>query len=268
MLDQAALGAPDGAPTPATCCSRWRCGRRSPTGTTSSRRPGTPAGSARPSWSGSPPWSGAARRTSPKAAGAARAASEQRRTCRRGPGRLAARGLPAVRRPDRPAPRPAVARPVRGRPAGAAASACAPPSSGSATWSTASPAQRHAAAAERARELDTRTADVAARAKRGADVGGLLGPLEHDAARAERDLIVGASTPPGERARRGPGQRRCAPSWRPAAPRCATWPRGASPRSSRPRAWRSPTSRRSARSPPTPPPSTPTWCASTPSPGR
>ncbi len=29
--------------------------------------------------------------------------------------------------------------------------------------------------------------------QRGADVGGLLGPLEHDAARAERDLIVGAS---------------------------------------------------------------------------
>ena len=41
--------------------------------------------------------------------------------------------------------------------------------------------------------LDTRVADVLARAKRGADVGGLLGPLEQDAARAERDLIVGAS---------------------------------------------------------------------------
>ena len=32
-----------------------------------------------------------------------------------------------------------------------------------------------------------------ARVQRGADVGGLLGPLEQDAARAERDLIVGAS---------------------------------------------------------------------------
>ena len=41
--------------------------------------------------------------------------------------------------------------------------------------------------------LDTRVADVLARAQRGADVGGLLGPLEQDAARAERDLIVGAS---------------------------------------------------------------------------
>lgn len=39
-------------------------------------------------------------------------------------------------------------------------------------------------------ELDTRLTDVVNRAKRGADVGGLLGPLEIDAARAERDLIV------------------------------------------------------------------------------
>lgn len=42
--------------------------------------------------------------------------------------------------------------------------------------------------------LDTRVGDVAARAQRGADVGGLLGPLEQECARAERDLIVGAST--------------------------------------------------------------------------
>ena len=41
--------------------------------------------------------------------------------------------------------------------------------------------------------LDRRVADVLARVKRGADVGGLLGPLEQDAASAERDLIVGAS---------------------------------------------------------------------------
>jgi hypothetical protein len=39
--------------------------------------------------------------------------------------------------------------------------------------------------------LATRIADVSARAQRGADVGGLLGPLEHDLARMERDLIVG-----------------------------------------------------------------------------
>ncbi|MEO6511916.1 MAG: hypothetical protein ABIO16_13040, partial [Nocardioides sp.] len=41
--------------------------------------------------------------------------------------------------------------------------------------------------------LDTRTADLLAKVTRGADVGGMLGPLEQDAARTERDLIVGAS---------------------------------------------------------------------------
>jgi hypothetical protein len=43
-------------------------------------------------------------------------------------------------------------------------------------------------------ELDRRITDLAERAKRGADVGGLLGPLEMDAARNERDLIVGGAT--------------------------------------------------------------------------
>jgi hypothetical protein len=53
------------------------------------------------------------------------------------------------------------------------------------------------AARERAdrllRRLDGRVADLASRVQRGADVGGLLGPLEGEAAVAERDLIVGAS---------------------------------------------------------------------------
>ncbi len=40
--------------------------------------------------------------------------------------------------------------------------------------------------------LEQRLLDVTDRAKRGADVGGLLAPLESDAAAAERDLIVGA----------------------------------------------------------------------------
>ena len=40
--------------------------------------------------------------------------------------------------------------------------------------------------------LEQRLLDVTDRAKRGADVGGLLAPLEYDAAGAERDLIVGA----------------------------------------------------------------------------
>lgn len=41
--------------------------------------------------------------------------------------------------------------------------------------------------------LDRRLVDVTDRAKRGADVGGLLPALEEDAARTERDLIVAAS---------------------------------------------------------------------------
>ena len=40
--------------------------------------------------------------------------------------------------------------------------------------------------------LDSRLADIVDKAKRGADVGGLLAPLEYDASTAERDLIVGA----------------------------------------------------------------------------
>jgi hypothetical protein len=55
------------------------------------------------------------------------------------------------------------------------------------------PAQTRAAASGVLDRLDVRTADVLARIQRGADAGGLLGPLELDAARAERDLIVGAS---------------------------------------------------------------------------
>ncbi|WP_226343806.1 hypothetical protein [Agilicoccus flavus] len=53
------------------------------------------------------------------------------------------------------------------------------------------------AAAASAREtlvgLDRRLVDVTERARRGADVGGLLGPLENDLATVERDLIVAAS---------------------------------------------------------------------------
>ncbi|HEY0473904.1 MAG TPA: hypothetical protein VGD34_19675 [Kribbella sp.] len=43
-------------------------------------------------------------------------------------------------------------------------------------------------------DLDRRVTDLTDRAKRGADVGGLVGPLEIDAARNERDLIVGGAT--------------------------------------------------------------------------
>jgi hypothetical protein len=54
-------------------------------------------------------------------------------------------------------------------------------------------AVRNAALAEH-HDLDRRVTDLADRNKRGADIGGLIGPLEIDAARAERDLIVGAAT--------------------------------------------------------------------------
>ncbi len=49
-------------------------------------------------------------------------------------------------------------------------------------------------AGDRLGRLDQRLADVVERARRGADVGGLVGPLEADAARCERDLIVTAAT--------------------------------------------------------------------------
>ena len=55
------------------------------------------------------------------------------------------------------------------------------------------PARGRAAAQAVLDRLDARTSDLLARVKRGADVGGLLGPLEQDVALAERDLIVGAS---------------------------------------------------------------------------
>jgi hypothetical protein len=56
----------------------------------------------------------------------------------------------------------------------------------------AGPARDRAAA--RLEAMDRRVADVVERARRGADVGGLTGPLETDAAVAERDLIVAAAT--------------------------------------------------------------------------
>lgn len=55
------------------------------------------------------------------------------------------------------------------------------------------PESRRASAAEMHRQLDARLDDVTERARRGADVGGLVGPLEAQAATAERDLIVAAS---------------------------------------------------------------------------
>jgi hypothetical protein len=53
------------------------------------------------------------------------------------------------------------------------------------------PATTRDAAVDRLAALMQRLGEVADRAQRGADVGGLLGPLENDAATYERDLIVG-----------------------------------------------------------------------------
>jgi hypothetical protein len=55
------------------------------------------------------------------------------------------------------------------------------------------PASAHEAGAALLAKLDKRVSDAMARAQRGADTGGLIGPLETDVARAERDLIVGAA---------------------------------------------------------------------------
>jgi len=43
-------------------------------------------------------------------------------------------------------------------------------------------------------KLDARLGELVDKARRGADVGGLVGPFEADAARMERDLIVGSAT--------------------------------------------------------------------------
>lgn len=55
------------------------------------------------------------------------------------------------------------------------------------------PALTRDAAVDHLAALMARLADVTARAQRGADVGGLLAPLEQEAATFERDLIVGGA---------------------------------------------------------------------------
>lgn len=55
------------------------------------------------------------------------------------------------------------------------------------------PESRRASAAQAHALLETRVEDLTGRVRRGADVGGFLGPLEAEAATVERDLIVAAS---------------------------------------------------------------------------
>ena len=56
------------------------------------------------------------------------------------------------------------------------------------------PPETRGPGAERLARLDERLADFSDRARRGADVGGLVEPLTRDLARTERDLIVSAAT--------------------------------------------------------------------------
>jgi len=58
----------------------------------------------------------------------------------------------------------------------------------------AEPQDTRDAFSRRLTKLDQRLGEVVEKARRGADVGGLIGPLEADAARTERDLIVGSAT--------------------------------------------------------------------------
>jgi hypothetical protein len=59
---------------------------------------------------------------------------------------------------------------------------------------TAEPPDTRETFAAKLAKLDLRLGEVVDKARRGADVGGLVGPLEADAARTERDLIVGSAT--------------------------------------------------------------------------
>ena len=58
----------------------------------------------------------------------------------------------------------------------------------------AEPPDSEKAFAHKLAKLDARMVEIVEKARRGADVGGLVGPLEADAARIERDLIVGSAT--------------------------------------------------------------------------
>ena len=254
------------AASPTTCCSRWRCGRPSPTATTCWWRPGTPVGSAPTELERLSTLVWGRLDATPRTAASAQVLPRQVPTGALG--RLAARGLPALRRAGRLAARPAGLDPSEAD----TKHACA----------------QLRAAVERVRDLVDRepaSTHDAARARcstsstpasptcrpgpsRGADVGGLLGPLENDAARAERDLIVGAANRRADahdearaRALRAELEARGA-ALRDLAARCVAEVTPA------PRLRRARRRRRSGRSPPSRRPWTPTWSGWTPSAAR
>ena len=107
---------------------------------------------------------------------------------------VAARGVPALRRPGLPAPGPARPGTVRGRGRPPDSDRCAPSWSGSATRSVIEPAgARQQQASEQQSRLARRLRELTEKADRGGDVGGLLEPLEIEATTFERDLIVGGA---------------------------------------------------------------------------
>ena len=160
----------------------------------------------------------------------------------RSPGRLAARGLPAVRRAGRLAAGPAGARPRRRPTSRPAARSCAPRSNGSATWSTASRPgpRRRRRGARPARHAASPTSLARATARRRRGRAARAAGEGRRPRRARPDRRRGE--PRADAARRGPGPGAARASWRRAAPRCATWRPGAWPRSPRRRGSPYPTS--------------------------
>ena len=230
------LGASSGKDLPTTCPCRWRCGRRSPTATSCSSRPGTAAGCC----------STSGERISTLIWGRLDARPRLRRRRRRPAGSPSRCRRPAgspTRSPASCANGSRSTRPPTPRPPGS--SSCGPSSSGCATRWRSSPRQP----AARRRDVGRPGRPPQRRhrtAQRGADVGGLLGPLEIDATMFERDLIVGNAQRRDARDR-AVAPASCAPTWSPARPLSSSWPPSAWRPSTRRRTTPSPTSTRSAR---------------------
>ncbi|NHA01821.1 hypothetical protein G5V59_24945 [Nocardioides sp. W3-2-3] len=161
-------------------------------------------------------------------------------------GRVAARGGAAVRRADRPACA-AGWRWCRGRTSRRRGSGgCARRLERIRDQVGLEPANTRDAAIETLAGLLSRLEVITAKAERGGDVGGLLGPMEAEATTFERDLIVGNARRRDARSKVISARER-ARTWRLARRPCRSSPRPAwRPSTPRP-ATRSPTSTRSAR---------------------
>ena len=107
--------------------------------------------------------------------------------------RSASRGLSPARLPDPDAAGPRVPRPGRRRGISAHHRARAAAERIRDQLPLVPMGSERDAAAEQLARLDRRVADLVQRPRRGADVGGIIGPLEIDLAALERDLIVAAA---------------------------------------------------------------------------